>query len=61
MSQARNKNAEVNDVVYRLIKLIEKNGDSVITDFKIVIDEDGDYVYSVEEPHCAFPGGCAWL
>ena len=44
---SRNKNAEVNDVVYRLIKLIEKNGDSVITDFKIVIDEDGDYVYSV--------------
>ena len=45
---SRNKNAEVNDVVYRLIKLIEKNGDSVITDFKIVIDEDGDYVYSVD-------------
>ncbi len=44
---SRNKNAKVNDVVYRLIKLIEKNGDSVITDFKIVIDEDGDYVYSV--------------
>ena len=45
---SRNKNAKVNDVVYRLIKLIEKNGDSVITDFKIVIDEDGDYAYSVE-------------
>ena len=37
---SRNKNAKVNDVVYRLIKLIEKNGDSVITDFKIIIDED---------------------
>ena len=45
---SRNKNAKVNDVVYRLIKLIEKNGDSVITDFKIVIDEDGDYAYSVD-------------
>ena len=44
----RNKNAKVNDVVYRLIKLIEKNGDSVITDFKIIIDEDGDYAYSVD-------------
>ena len=45
---SRNKNAKVNDVVYRLIKLIEKNGDSVITDFKIVIDEDGDFTYSVD-------------
>ena len=45
---SRNKNAKVNDVVYRLIKLIEKNGDSVITDFKIIIDEDGDYAYSVD-------------
>ena len=45
---SRNKNEKVNDVVYRLIKLIEKNGDSVITDFKIIIDEDGDYAYSVD-------------
>lgn len=43
-----NKNATVNDVLYRLIKLIEKNGDSVITDFKIVVDEDGEFAFSAE-------------
>ncbi len=44
----RSKNKNINDTVYRLIKMIEKNGDSVVTDFKIVIDEDGNFAYSVE-------------
>lgn len=44
----RSKNQNLNDLVYRLIKMIEKNGDDVITDFKIVIDENGDFAYSVE-------------
>ncbi|MCH5342721.1 MAG: penicillin-binding protein [Acetatifactor sp.] len=42
------RNAQINDTVYRLIKMVEKNGDHVITDFQIVIDENGDFVYSVE-------------
>ena len=42
------KNRQLNEVVRRLIRLIEKNGDSVITDFKIIIDEDGEFAYSVE-------------
>lgn len=45
---SRKKNAQMNEVVYRLIKMIEKNGDNVITDFKIVINEDGEFAYSVE-------------
>lgn len=40
------KNANMNDTIYKLIKMIEKNGDSVITDFKIVIDENGEFAYS---------------
>lgn len=44
----KKKNANMNATIYKLIQLIEKNGDSVITDFKIVIDENGDFVYSVE-------------
>lgn len=43
-----NKNARMNETIYRLIKLIEKNGDKVITDFKIVIDEDGEFAFSAE-------------
>lgn len=43
-----NKNQNMNDTIYRLIKLIEKNGDKVITDFKIVVDEDGEFAFSAE-------------
>lgn len=42
------KNQKLNDLLFRLIKMIEKNGDNIITDFKIVIDENGDFAYSVE-------------
>ncbi len=44
----KNKNKNMNSTIYRLIKMIEKNGDNVITDFKIVIDENGDFAYNVE-------------
>ena len=35
------KNQLLNDNIYNLIKMVEKNGDSVITDFNIIIDENG--------------------
>lgn len=44
----RGKNARLNEMLYRLIKLIEKNGDNVITDFRIIIDEDGEFAFAVE-------------
>ena len=43
-----NKNRNMNATIYRLIKLIEKNGDKVITDFKIVVDEDGKFAFTAE-------------
>ena len=43
-----NKNHNMNATIYRLIKLIEKNGDKVITDFKIVVDEDGEFAFTAE-------------
>lgn len=45
----KKKNANMNNTIYKLIQMIEKNGDSVITDFKIIIDEDGEFAYSVED------------
>ncbi|MBD5527924.1 MAG: penicillin-binding protein [Lachnospiraceae bacterium] len=42
-----NKNKELNATVYDLIRMIEKNGDHIITDFNIVLDEHGNYVYNV--------------
>lgn len=42
-----NKNRELNATIYRLIQMIEKNGDHIITDFNIVLDEQGNYTYNV--------------
>ena len=42
------KNAQLNDTIYRLIKLVEKCGDDIISDFNIRVNEDGEYVYTVE-------------
>lgn len=44
----RQKDKNLNDMLYRLIKMIEKNGDQVITDFKIALDEDGEFVFTAE-------------
>ena len=42
------KNKNLNDTILQLIRMIEKNGDNVITDFRIYVDEDGEFAYSVE-------------
>lgn len=44
----KTKNANLNSTILRLIKMIEKNGDNVITDFKIVVNEDGDFEFTAE-------------
>ncbi|GFI66055.1 peptidoglycan D,D-transpeptidase MrdA [Lachnospiraceae bacterium] len=44
----KKKNANLNETIMKLIRMIEKNGDRVITDFKIVLDEDGEFAYTVE-------------
>ncbi|HBA69522.1 MAG TPA: penicillin-binding protein [Lachnospiraceae bacterium] len=45
----RNKNANLNDTIYRLIQMIEKNGDSSVNDFNVVLDSDGNYTFAVED------------
>ena len=42
------KNDNLNETIYRLIQMVEKNGDNVITDFKIYVNEDGEFEYTVE-------------
>lgn len=44
----RYKNRNLNETIFRLIQMVEKNGDSVITDFKVYIDEDGEFAYTTE-------------
>lgn len=45
----RNKNKLLNANIYKLIQLIEKNGDSVITDFGIIMDEDGNFAFAATD------------
>lgn len=42
------KNEKLNAIIYQMIHLIEQNGDDVISDFKIYVDESGNYSYAVE-------------
>lgn len=41
------KNLAVNSILYRIIKMIESHGDSVVDDFEIELAADGSYVYNV--------------
>ncbi|MDE6639869.1 MAG: penicillin-binding protein, partial [Acetatifactor sp.] len=44
----RKKNANLNETVLKLIHMIERNVEHVITDFKIMLDEDGEFAFTVE-------------
>lgn len=44
----RKKNAQLNSTIRRLIAIIEKNGDHVISDFHIEVGKNGEYQYNVE-------------
>lgn len=44
----KGKNARLNDTIYKLIRMIEENGDNVINDFHVVLDRNGNYQYDVE-------------
>ena len=41
------KNQRMNEEIRKLITLIEKNGDQVISDFKIIVGKDGNFEYTV--------------
>ena len=42
----RSKNKQLNANIHKLIQMIEKNGDDIILDFGIMLDEDGQYAFS---------------
>lgn len=45
----RNKNALLNANIYKLIGMIEKYGDSIVTDFGIVLDENGEFAFAMSD------------
>lgn len=44
----KGKNAAINDTIYRACKMIEKNGDKVIDEFNIYLDNNGEFEFSIE-------------
>ncbi|MBR5799630.1 MAG: penicillin-binding protein [Lachnospiraceae bacterium] len=42
------KNYNLNSTIFTLIQMIEANGDKTVQDFKIVIDNSGNYAFTVE-------------
>lgn len=42
------KHEPLNNTLYKLIHMIEDNGDSVIGDFNIALDNNNEYIYTVE-------------
>ncbi len=43
------KNEKLNETLLKLIHIIEKSGDEIDSDFSIIIDEDGNYAYTVSD------------
>lgn len=44
----RNKNAQLNATIYKMIQLIEKNGDHIISDFNIVLDSHNNFQFNLD-------------
>ncbi|MCL2051926.1 MAG: penicillin-binding transpeptidase domain-containing protein [Lachnospiraceae bacterium] len=45
----RGKNAALNATIFNLIELIERCGDKTVSDFFIILDQDNNYAFSVED------------
>lgn len=45
----KDKNATINNTLKDVILIIEINGDKIINDFNIIINEDGEYEYTVKD------------
>lgn len=45
LESSKTKNNDLNETVFRLIKMIEKNGDSIINDFNIILNSKGNYEF----------------
>lgn len=42
------KNRNINETLLKVIDVIEKNNDKIISDFNIILDEDGEFAFAVE-------------
>lgn len=44
----REKNAKLNNTIFQLIQMIERNGDRIINDFNIILDTSNNYQFNLE-------------
>lgn len=42
------KNRNINETLLKVIDIIEKNGDKIVNDFNIILDEDNEFAFSLE-------------
>lgn len=42
------RNEKLNETLYKLIHMIEDSGDSVVSDFNIILNDNGEYEFTVE-------------
>ena len=47
-STTRERNLSLNGEIYRIIQIVEENGDSLSSSFHVVLDDNGEYAYDVE-------------
>ena len=45
----KEKNAIINETIAKVIEIVESNGDSIISNFKIVLNDNNEYEYSMGE------------
>lgn len=45
----RKRNSELNSTILKLIKIIENNGDKIIGDFNIIINENNEYEFTISD------------
>lgn len=43
----KEKNKIINATIEKVISIVESNGDSIVNDFKIILNDNGEYAYSM--------------
>lgn len=45
----KTKNTQLNETIYKLIQIIEQNGDSIVNDFNIILNKKGQFEFNVSD------------
>lgn len=48
-ASTREKNLTLNGEIYRLVKIIQKNGGTLSSDFHVIVDDNGEFCFDLQE------------